>query len=91
MTTESGPVLVTGSTGGVGSVAIKLLSHIGYDVIAVTGKVDQHDFLRKLGAKEVISREDMLDGKDKPLLPEKWGGVIDTVGGDILFNAVKLS
>ena len=89
MTTESGPVLVTGSTGGVGSVAIKLLSHIGYDVVAVTGKVDQHDFLRKLGAKEVISREDMLDGKDKPLLPEKWGGVIDTVGGDILFNAVK--
>jgi acrylyl-CoA reductase (NADPH) len=89
MTPSSGPVLVTGATGGVGSVAVKLLSHLGYEVAAVTGKAAHHDFLRTLGASEILSREDANAGTEKPLLPERWGGVVDTVGGDILFNAVK--
>ncbi len=89
MQPDSGPVLVTGSTGGVGSVAVALLSHLGYEVAAVTGKEDQHDWLRSLGATEILSREDAAEGADKPLLGERWGGVVDTVGGPILFNAVK--
>ncbi len=89
MTPASGPVLVTGATGGVGSVAVKLLAHLGYEVAAVTGKPEQHNFLKSLGAAEILSREDAAEGVGKPLLAERWGGVVDTVGGDILFNAVK--
>ena len=89
MTPASGPVLVTGATGGVGSVAVKLLAQLGYEVAAVTGKADQHDFLRSLGASEILSREDANAGSDKPMLAERWAGVVDTVGGDILFNGVK--
>jgi alcohol dehydrogenase len=62
---------------------------LGYEVVAVTGKADKHDFLRSLGAVEFITREEAAEGADKPLLAERWGGVVDTVGGDILFNAVK--
>ena len=86
---ESGPVLVTGATGGVGSVAVKLLAQLGHEVHAVTGKADKADFLKSLGAAEVVSREAALEGLDKPLLKESWGAVVDTVGGDMLFNAVK--
>ena len=86
---ESGPVLVTGATGGVGSVAVKLLAQLGHEVHAVTGKADKADFLKSLGAAEVVSREAALEGLDKPLLKETWGAVVDTVGGDMLFNAVK--
>ena len=89
MTPEAGPVLVTGATGGVGSVAVKLLAHLGYEVAAVTGKQEQHEFLKQLGASEILSREDAASGTDRPLLAERWGGVVDAVGGDILFNAVK--
>ncbi len=89
LTKDSGPVLVTGATGGVGSVAIKLLSQLGHEVHAVTGKSDQMDFLQSLGADQVITREQALEGSDKPLLRETWGAVVDTVGGDMLFNAVK--
>ena len=89
MTPASGPVLVTGATGGVGSVAVMLLSQCGYTVHAVTGKPLQHGFLRDIGATEVVGREAALAGADRPLLRETWGGVVDTVGGDILFNAVK--
>jgi alcohol dehydrogenase len=89
MTPASGPVLVTGATGGVGSVAVKLLAKLNYEVVAVTGKADQHDFLRDLGAVDFMTREQASEGADKPLLAERWGGVVDTVGGDILFNAVK--
>lgn len=89
MTPASGPVLVTGATGGVGSVALKLLAQLGYEVTAVTGKAEKTDWLKSLGAANVISREDAAAGADKPLLAEKWGGVVDTVGGDILFNGVK--
>jgi alcohol dehydrogenase len=89
MTPASGPVLVTGATGGVGSVAVKLLATLGYEVAAVTGKPQQHDFLRGLGATEFLTREEAEAGADKPMLAERWGGVVDTVGGDILFNGVK--
>ena len=89
MTPDSGPILVTGATGGVGSVAVKLLATLGYEVAAVTGKPEQHDWLRSLGASEFLTREAAADGAEKPLLAERWGGVVDTVGGDILFNGVK--
>ena len=89
MTPDSGPILVTGATGGVGSVAVKLLATLGYEVAAVTGKLEQHDWLRSLGASEFLTREAAAEGAEKPLLAERWGGVVDTVGGDILFNGVK--
>lgn len=89
MTPAGGPVLVTGATGGVGSVAVMLLSQLGYTVHAVTGKPLQHGFLRDIGASEVVDREAAREGANRPLLGETWGGVVDTVGGDILFNAVK--
>ena len=89
MTPDGGPVLVTGATGGVGSVAVMLLSQLGYTVHAATGKPLQHGFLRDIGAVEIVSREAALEGANRPLLRETWGGVVDTVGGDILFNAVK--
>ena len=89
MTPEGGPVLVTGSTGGVGSVAVKLLAKLGYEVHAGTGKADRHDYLRQLGAAAILSRDDLLAGAERPLGRETWGGAVDTVGGQILVNAVK--
>jgi putative YhdH/YhfP family quinone oxidoreductase len=89
MTPACGPVLVTGATGGVGSVAVELLAQLGYEVAAVTGKPDQAQFLREIGAREILTREEALDGAARPLLKERWGGAIDTVGGEMLFNAVK--
>lgn len=83
------PILVTGATGGVGSIAVALLSRLGYNVHAVTGKVDQADFLTRLGAKQIVERSALQAGSEKPLLKEQWAGAIDTVGGDILFNVVK--
>ena len=89
MSPEGGPILVSGATGGVGSVAIKLLDQLGYEPHAVTGKEDQHEFLRSIGAREILSREDLEAGGDRPLLKELWGEVVDTVGGGMLFNAIK--
>ncbi|MDP6377249.1 MAG: YhdH/YhfP family quinone oxidoreductase [Pseudomonadales bacterium] len=89
MTPDSGPVLVTGATGGVGSVAVALLSKLGYEVAAVTGKAKRHQFLKDLGVHTILSREDARSGSERPLLAETYGGVVDTVGGEILFNAVK--
>ncbi|MGE6995501.1 YhdH/YhfP family quinone oxidoreductase [Pseudomonas sp. NPDC047961] len=83
------PILVTGATGGVGSIAIALLSRLGYKVAAVTGKAEQGDFLRKLGATQIVERSALQAGTEKPLLKEQWAGAVDTVGGDILFNVVK--
>ena len=81
MTTGGGPVLVTGATGGVGSVAVMLLARLGYEVHAVTGKASRHDFLRSLGASAVLTREAALEGANKALLRPTWGGAVDTVGG----------
>jgi len=89
MTPDGGPVLVTGATGGVGSVAVKLLAKLGYEVHAGTGKADRHDYLAHLGASAIVAREDLSSGAERPLLRETWGGVVDTVGGPILVNAVK--
>lgn len=86
---EQGPVLVTGASGGVGSFAVALLSQLGYSVTAMTGSDSSHDFLRKLGATDIISRDDYVESSTRPMLRELWAGAVDVVGGDILFNVVK--
>lgn len=78
---ERGPVAVTGATGGVGSIAVAILAKLGYDVEAVTGKSEHHDWLRRLGAKKLLGREDVLDNTDRPLLSARWAAAVDTVGG----------
>lgn len=88
-TPAAGPVLVTGASGGVGSVAVLLLAQLGYEVCAVTGKPSAQALLTELGASRFMTREEAAANADKPLLPETWGAVIDTVGGDILVNALK--
>jgi NADPH2:quinone reductase len=85
---DQGPVAVTGATGGVGSVAIAALSRLGYSVTAITGKDDQHDYLRGLGASTVLSRA-TLDLGTKPLEKATWAGAIDAVGGDLLSWLVR--
>ncbi|MDP2746758.1 YhdH/YhfP family quinone oxidoreductase [Pseudomonas sp.] len=89
LTADAGPVLVTGATGGVGSVAVALLTSLGYRVTASTGKVEQADYLKALGAQQIVLRSELLDGTDKAMLKEQWAGAVDCVGGDILFNVVK--
>ena len=86
---EDGRILVTGSTGGVGSISVALLAGRGYRVTAVTGKSTQHAFLTGLGAEHIISRKEATDTTQKMLLREKWAGVIDTVGGDMLATAIR--
>ena len=81
-------VLVTGATGGVGSVAIMALSKLGYNVTAVTGKIEQSSFLKELGAKNIINRKE-LESEPKLLGKGIWDGVVDTVGGNILANAIS--
>ena len=76
-------VLVTGATGGVGSIAVMVLSKMGYTVHAVTGKKDKHDYLKNLGAKNIIDRKEFL-GESKLLEKGMWDGVVDTVGGEAL-------
>ncbi len=89
VTREQGDILVTGATGGVGSVAVALLAHAGYRVVAATGKKNEHEFLKRLGAADIISREDVNDTSTKPLLAPRWAGAIDTVGGNILATALR--
>ncbi len=86
---EDGKILVTGATGGVGSIAVAILAKLGYTVTAVTGKPEAGEFLRLIGAAEIISRQTAIDLSGKLLLKEKWAGVIDTVGGEILATAIK--
>ena len=84
-----GPILVTGATGGVGTIALLLLHKLGYEVVAVTGKDSEHAFLTSLGATTVVRREAFLAEADKQLLPIRWQGVVDTVGGTALCTAIK--
>ena len=86
---EDGSILVTGATGGVGSMAVAVLAKAGYDVTASTGKTGQERFLADLGAQEVIGREDLTDPSGKLLLKGQWAGVVDTVGGEMLATAIK--
>lgn len=81
---KSGTVLVTGATGAVGSFAVALLSHLGYEVIAATGKLGEAEFLKKLGAAQVIHRDDVMKVDSKPMLSSKWVAALDTVGGEML-------
>ncbi|MBL6752600.1 MAG: YhdH/YhfP family quinone oxidoreductase [Nevskia sp.] len=80
---ELGPIVVTGPTGGVGSVAIELFSRLGFTVAALTGKAAQADYLRKLGASEIVDRT-TLDLGSKPMEAARWGGAVDNLGGDTL-------
>ena len=80
---DTGPVIVTGAGGGVGSVAVAILSNLGYDVSAVSGRTSTHDYLKKLGAKEIISREEM-EKPARALEKQRWAGAVDTVGDVIL-------
>ena len=84
-----GPVLVTGATGGVGSLAVAILAKLGYEVEAVTGKPEQEDWLRRLGAKRVLGREQILDESDRPLLAARWAAAVDTVGGKPLATVLR--
>jgi len=86
---DSGEVLVTGATGGVGSVGVAILAKLGFTVVAATGKTSEQDFLSALGAKAIISREEANDTSGRPLQKARWAGVIDTVGGNILATALK--
>jgi acrylyl-CoA reductase (NADPH) len=84
-----GSVVVTGATGGVGSMACALLAQLGYRVAAVTGKQEQRDFLLSLGAAEVLRREELGGGSDKALLPSRWEAAVDTVGGPLLSAVIR--
>lgn len=86
---EDGDVLVTGATGGVGSIAVSILNKLGYNVVAISGKSDKVEFLKQIGASEIISREEFLEVSKKPLLSEKYIAVVDTVGGDVLAQSLK--
>ncbi|MDX2285803.1 MAG: YhdH/YhfP family quinone oxidoreductase [Bacteroidia bacterium] len=86
---QLGPVVVTGASGGVGSVAVALLAHCGYHVIAATGKADAEAYLRSLGAAEVVGRDYVQDTSARPLLRARWAGGIDTAGGQTLATLLK--
>ncbi|MDA1372274.1 MAG: oxidoreductase [Proteobacteria bacterium] len=86
---DAGDVLVTGATGGVGIIAVMLLSKLGYRVVASTGKAASHELLKALGASEVIGRAELGEVNSRPLLKERWAGAVDVVGGDTLFNVIK--
>ncbi|MCH8071174.1 MAG: oxidoreductase [Proteobacteria bacterium] len=80
---EGGPVVVTGATGGVGSIAVDMLDGRGYEVVAVTGKSEQSEYLKSIGATEILIRDEIDLGK-RPLEKARWGGAIDNLGGDYL-------
>jgi acrylyl-CoA reductase (NADPH) len=87
VTPERGDVLVTGASGGVGSIAVALLAGLGYRVIASTGKPDEADYLRSLGAADILDRA-LLSAEGKPMDAERWAGAIDSVGGRTLVNVL---
>lgn len=89
VTPKDGNILVTGASGGVGSISVALLSHCGYSVVAASGKKQAQNMLTELGAKEIIGREAVADQPQTPLLKQQWAGVIDTVGGAPLSYALR--
>lgn len=87
---DGGDLLVTGATGGVGSFAVALLAHLGYEVVAATGKVEeQSHFLKQMGASEIIHRESVSDVGGSPLLSARWAASYDTVGGEMLDAVIR--
>jgi acrylyl-CoA reductase (NADPH) len=84
-----GPVLVTGAAGGVGSVAVAILAKLGHEVAAVTGRPEQADYLKSLGATQIVAREDLTEVTRKPLEGEQWTGCIDAVAGAMLGRVLK--
>lgn len=89
VTPDRGEILVTGATGGVGSIAVAILAAAGYRVTASTGKEFEEEYLRELGATEVIGREELAAGAEKALLAERWAGAVDVVGGPTLAAVLK--
>jgi acrylyl-CoA reductase (NADPH) len=87
---DQGPVLVTGAAGGVGSVAVAVLAKLGFRVIASTGRTKEADYLKELGAAEVIDRQE-LAGPVRPLAKERWAGAVDSVGSTTLANALSMT
>jgi putative YhdH/YhfP family quinone oxidoreductase len=85
----TGPVLVTGATGGVGSTAVGILAELGYEVVASSGKPESADWLRSLGASEVIDRAAVIGDDSKPLARRRWAGAVDCVGGQTLAGVVR--
>ena len=90
ITAENGPQIVTGAAGGVGSVAIAVLAKLGYEVTASTGRPEEADYLKRLGAKEIIDRKE-LTGTPRPLGRERWAGGIDSVGSTTLANILSMT
>jgi acrylyl-CoA reductase (NADPH) len=86
---DSGEIIVSGATGGVGSVAVSILAALGYKVAALSGKGDQDGYLKDLGAARRIDRSELLGAPNRPLLKPQYAGGVDTVGGDILANIIK--
>lgn len=86
---DMGPVVVTGASGGVGSLALQIFSQAGYDVHAITGKLEQFDFLIELGAKQCLSRHDLFWGQ-RPLETHRWAGAVDTVGDEMLAGLTRV-
>lgn len=89
VTPEAGSILVTGATGGVGSLAVAILAKAGYRVAAATGKLSETDYLQGLGATEVIERSAVTEGSERPMMKPRWAGVVDCVGGEMLAAAIK--
>jgi acrylyl-CoA reductase (NADPH) len=87
LTPQNGEILVTGAAGGVGSIAVAILSTLGYSVIASTGRMNEANYLKGLGAKDVIDRRELSEPSPKPLAKERWAGVVDSVGSHTLVNA----
>jgi len=87
LTPDRGPVLITGAAGGVGSIAVALLAKLGFKVIASTGRVDESDYLKKMGATEIVDRKELAE-KGRPLARERWAGAVDTVGSTTLANVL---
>jgi acrylyl-CoA reductase (NADPH) len=87
---DNGPIVVTGAAGGVGSVAIAILAKLGYSVVASTGRLEESDYLKKLGASEIIPRSE-LAGSPRPLAKERFAGGIDTVGSVALANVLSMT
>ena len=87
---DDGEILVTGASGGVGSVAIAILAHLGFDVVGSTGRAELKEYLQSLGAKEIMPRDEIAEAPSRPLASEKWAGAVDSVGGDTLAHLLTM-